>query len=188
MNAHSILDDLDAAMRAELPAPPPAADVLKDLRAVMSEITLPSAAMVAPVQRREQPAEEDGPRPSLRAMLAELEKAQPDRAPWPEGWLDHHDSADGYRCRALWGEVLRFSLADICLEASKRHRRRNVGPPTTFGWLGTRDFRMVCDLAGLDAAAIEQRVRPMLATPEAARDLHLAIFPRSRPWSPARQR
>ena len=49
--------------------------------------------------------------------------------------------------RALWAEVLLAALRDA--EKGK-----------DAGWIGTRDFRLVCTFAGLDPDAVAERLAP----------------------------
>ena len=49
--------------------------------------------------------------------------------------------------RELWAEVLIAALRDV-------EKGRDTG------WIGTRDFRIVCTLAGLDPDAVAERFAP----------------------------
>ena len=49
--------------------------------------------------------------------------------------------------RSLWCFVLQHALHD-------------AAKGTDAGWIGGRDFRMVCALAGVEAEAVEERFNP----------------------------
>jgi hypothetical protein len=68
------------------------------------------------------------------------------------------DAAD---CRDLWCAVLLTALTDVAeLQRFGRSKRvANAGASATVHWVGSRDFRMVCALAGVDADAVAQAVR-----------------------------
>jgi hypothetical protein len=56
------------------------------------------------------------------------------------------DELCGPACEKLWATVLEYGLADA------QHQGDT-------GWLGTRDFRTVCALAGLDPEAVIEAFR-----------------------------
>lgn len=121
------------------------------------------------------------PRPDLRAEIEALHAAEgrdgvansPFGAPrvdvsrpaWPEyWWTGGADSEDFRACRALWCDVLRNALLDE-LARGDAAAKKGHPPEHDVHWLGSRDFRMVCALAGVDAAAVEAQVRRMLREP-----------------------
>lgn len=53
------------------------------------------------------------------------------------------------RCRQLWCEVLRHALIEI-LTGRPSPRTEDSAPVTDKLWLYSRDFRMICALAGID--------------------------------------
>lgn len=78
--------------------------------------------------------------------------------------------------RALWQSVVNRAIIDALWPRPKvtndnghggivcehdKHKARS--------WIGSRDFRHVCSLAGYDPAFVESRVRPLLEDPEAAK-------------------
>lgn len=68
---------------------------------------------------------------------------------------------DAAACAELWCAVLWVSLTDIAevQRYGTGKRLGNAGRSASVHWVGSRDFRMVCALAGLDADAVEQAVR-----------------------------
>lgn len=124
----------------------------------------------------------------LRAAVAELGAAQPERAQWPERWWTDNDPDDGLRCRDMWAEALRICLIDICEQVCEdfaaqafwdgtpeplRHGRPR--PLVRMHWIGTPDFMMVCALAGLDGDAVAGRVKRQMQTAQGAADLGRAL-------------
>lgn len=73
--------------------------------------------------------------------------------------------------RELWGAVVNQAIIDalwddahsgvVCRHDHQLAARR---------WIGSRGFRLVCTLAGLEPEFVEGRVRPLLDDPEAARE------------------
>lgn len=117
--------------------------------------------------KKEEPAAP--PRP-LREMLDELAAADPERLPWPDDWLRTKDSGQITACRALWQSVLlsciRAAFEEVTdyLRLSKSRLAPVKHEKTTAElfqstWIGTRDFHMVCALAGLDGSAVQSRLR-----------------------------
>lgn len=68
---------------------------------------------------------------------------------------------DPAACAELWCAVLWVSLTDVAEEERYGTSKRlaNAGRGASKHWVGSRDFRMVCALAGLDPDAVEQAVR-----------------------------
>lgn len=92
-----------------------------------------------------------------------------DRMPWPDSWFRDGDPADAQACRDLWACVLATCLRGALRDATGRRERGNflnVNTAVGKGWIGGRDFHIVCALAGLDAAAVRAAVA------RAARDAH----------------
>lgn len=67
-------------------------------------------------------------------------------------------STEGAACRELWGAVILNAARDLLdrdaagLDAHQAMR-----------WLGTADFRVVCALAGVEAAPVERQLRRLRA-------------------------
>jgi len=110
--------------------------------------------------------------PSLRVILRVRAERDPNRLPWPDEWFDHSDSAQFDACRALWGDALRMMLMGVCeVVIGRRSFDVRVGD----GWLGTRDYRIVCSLAGFDPDALHERLTEILSTREGAFDLRFRL-------------
>lgn len=65
------------------------------------------------------------------------------------------------RCRGLWASVLleQVRLAGVVCPTSVD---KQLDIDRARKWLGSRDFHIVCDLAGVDGGAVFERLRPML--------------------------
>jgi hypothetical protein len=112
------------------------------------------------------PAKEDAPeadeigRQPLRAMIEEQVAADARRMPWPESWWERADPADVQACFDLWGYVLSHCLLSAIEEIlslpqpSGQYAYRSIER----GWIGSRDFHIVCSLAGFDGAAVAEAV------------------------------
>lgn len=83
------------------------------------------------------------------------------------------DPEDAERCRVLWAAVLVECLVSALeaklwrLSAPGARRRPfslTQGAPVGEGWIGGRDFHMVCALAGLDGKAVEDALAGHLAS------------------------
>lgn len=93
----------------------------------------------------------------LRSMLDELAAAQPDREPWPDDWFEYTDSGQIEACRKLWCQVL-LSCVRAALNVDGSNDRQN-SRPVPFDWIGSRDFHMICALAGFDGVAVAERLQ-----------------------------
>ena len=91
--------------------------------------------------------------------------------PWPESWLNSNDPLDGARCRGLWQAVMTSCLIGALDDHLDPKRRADVPE----SWIGGASFRMIADMAGLDAEAIEDRVRIHMRTREGAEHLRRAL-------------
>lgn len=98
-----------------------------------------------------------------------------DRLPWPDGWDQSRDPADMLRCRMMWCAVLSVCIHAVLTQAlrerpptrDERHRSSRLRQrDLPDGWIGSRDFHMICALAGFDGVAMAERLRVALATPE----------------------
>jgi hypothetical protein len=70
----------------------------------------------------------------------------------------------------LWAAVLWQQVADVCLQSALNGGETKEGhAEAAERWFGSRDFRLVCDYAGLDPDAVLDRVGPVLALPRAER-------------------
>ena len=109
------------------------------------------------------------PRPSLRAMVGELQATHPERMPgepgwemtrpvWPDSWFDARDPGDVTACRKLWASALLACIRDVVQDrhGSKGFDQKRV--PVSSGWIGSRDFHEVCALAGVDGIAVADRL------------------------------
>lgn len=86
------------------------------------------------------------------------------------------------RCRQVWCSVVLQAAVDILAVPTKIGSA--VARPSQFehgqavGWLGSRDFRKVCELAGLEPGIVEQGLRRRLAEVESGlttkRDLFIS--------------
>ena len=176
MNAlPSIADLLTGAAAVELPPMP-----LPTLRELLGEapaekrgrvVELPAPVAVPESNILDRNIGEPGV-PSLRVILRVRAERDPNRLPWPDEWFDHTDSGQIDACRALWGDALRMMLMGVCeVVIGRRKHDCRVGD----GWVGTRDFRIVCTLAGFDPEALQERLTEILSTREGAYDLRLRL-------------
>lgn len=95
------------------------------------------------------------------------------RMPWPSRWFDTVDPGDVSACRALWACVLASCLKGAIADACQRADRGNFmgqGGAVSAHWIGSRDFHMVCALAGLDGIFVLDQVEAALALKGAALD------------------
>ena len=182
--------DILAALRAVASRPVPAprrGGLLSDLAKVAGrDRQLPPPSAASPGAERPGPARK--PDRTVRG-LRQLIEAQVEadtrnatceaerRAPWPEQWWTHTDSADVARCRTLWQEVLRQCL----LSAIDVHLGAPISASgATPAWIGSPDFAMVCDLAGFEPSAVAERLLARLREPNGAVALRreLVVAPR----------
>ncbi len=117
---------------------------------------------------------------------AAIHLVEEERLPWPADWATSRDPADAYRCRAMWCGVLIACLSSAITEflqpralpEEKHTNRRDLRGETGIAprWIGSRDFHMICALAGFDGVAIRERLQRAMETPQGARkflqDLH----------------
>lgn len=97
-----------------------------------------------------------GPRRPLKTMTDELAAADPDRMPWAESWFDQTDPGEIAACRKLWCSVLLSCIrAALGLEVGVDQRNCKAIP---LSWIGSKDFHIVCALAGFDGTAIADRL------------------------------
>lgn len=132
--------------------------------ALLADLAAAQAARRAPVVTAPQPVPvdappEDVPAPPLRDMLAELQEAQPDRLPWPDDWFDHTDSGQIKACRSIWGAALLACIRHALDASGMTDKRLNAGARVlNVDWFRSRDFHMMCALAGLDGVAMMDRL------------------------------
>lgn len=69
---------------------------------------------------------------------------------------------DAVACRHLWAAVLTQCLKDALQPQGPSHTKRS-DTWRAEAWIGSRDFRMVCDLAGIPAEACEAWARREMA-------------------------
>ncbi|MCB5199037.1 hypothetical protein LGQ03_07275 [Loktanella sp. TSTF-M6] len=110
----------------------------------------------------------DAPRPPLRAMLDELAASDENRMPWPDDWFDGVDPAHVKGCRALWASALLALIRDAFSTPTFNQTQTLGKIRATSSWIGSRDFHMVCALAGLDSVAVLDRCNRFAAGDEAA--------------------
>lgn len=123
------------------------------------------------------------PPPTLRSMLDELAASDPARLPWPDDWITRRDPGDADACRRMWGaclisclhSVLKEAMAEFARGPKKPRLQRNEGRPVLNGWIGSRDFHMVCALSGLDGVAVEEGVKAALQTNAACEAMFAAL-------------
>jgi hypothetical protein len=78
-------------------------------------------------------------------------------------------------CRQIWVNVLLQAARDLLTDA--KHHANGVGGTTglqkhqTTSWIGSRDFREVCQLAGYDPTRVERAFRRRLTEKGAAANL-----------------
>ena len=127
--------------------------LLADLDAVAGQdsetITAAQAAM----------RQDDLPAVPLRKMLEEQHQAQPDRLPWPDDWFDRRDPGDAAACQRLWGAVLLTCIRSAIGASADEDNGNTYVSAVPSGWVGSRDFHIVCALAGFDGQAVSDRVR-----------------------------
>lgn len=111
---------------------------------------------------------------ALKAELRELAASAPgddpneSRLPWPDDWFDTSSPYQWKRCRDLWAAVLISCLKSMLVGSGKAG---HLGAPGVIsdGWIDTRDFVLVCTLAGAEASAVRRVVRAALPN-QAARE------------------
>jgi hypothetical protein len=102
-----------------------------------------------------------------------------ERLPWPDDWVTSRDPADHYRCQMMWCSVLSQCVASMLNRflqprtVTRDERRSQAlykdGPVVSTDWLGSRDFHMICALAGFDGVAVCERLTRAMETPQGAR-------------------
>ncbi|EYD71786.1 hypothetical protein [Limimaricola hongkongensis] len=156
MTHSSILD----ALGAVADTPVEHKDLLATLRRLAAEEDA-SAAEAPDAPRRlaaSSPPEASAP------IAAGSASPEAERMPWPNSWFSTNDPADGARCRNLWASVLTSCLIGALTDRLDRKRRADVPE----SWIGSASFQMICEMAGFDATAIEDRVRAKMETDEGA--------------------
>ncbi|MGL5735051.1 MAG: hypothetical protein ACRCYS_09320 [Beijerinckiaceae bacterium] len=132
---------------------------------------------------------------ALRGMGSAPRKAGPTPTPMPAAADlppidDSHVDAVG--CRALWQSVL-LEQVRLALTVGAAGGEGGFGysnpadQARARSWIGTRDFHMVCALAGLEGDAVLQALQGLLVqarAQEALRDAALAAGRGFRPWGP----
>jgi hypothetical protein len=112
------------------------------------------SAVVAAIQAR-QPLE---PRTAYNPQMPEY-----DRMPWPESWFrDMSDPGDFRLCQALWARVLKETLSSCLLNRFGRRGTPTKEPTVGWRWIGSEDFHIVCEHAGLDGQSVYETVAPLL--------------------------
>ena len=155
-------------------APPMAA--LRTLPRIIPKAARPKGPPPRVPQRN--PVEnEDQPRQNIRAMVEEQVAADPARLPWePEWWRSDELPMQHKRCLLMWQTALRDLLADALRDVLGLKPLPNLTTSAgTRAWLGSRDFHMVCALAGLDGGAVEDRVMAAIATDAGAAALYRTL-------------
>lgn len=74
-------------------------------------------------------------------------------------------------CHALWAAVLARMIHDLCAPGASRTSAARLRRDAE-RWVGaypSREFRMVCECAGLEAEAVHVRLRALIALPVAER-------------------
>ena len=86
-------------------------------------------------------------------------------------------------CRALWAAVLTNVLRDLCgcgtAKGTNTQNTRAAARAAAEAWVGSfprRDFRLVCDLAGLEPAAVHDRLRALTRLPLEDRQDRLGLL------------
>ena len=131
--------------------------VLRDQRrigATIPEIADALGRSVPAVQRRA----------VILGLTMQLERIEPpipnERMPWPDDFFIPGDAAPALACQAMWCAVIEDQLKLAQSEA--RHQRFAYEIDSARRWFGTRDFFIVCALAGFDGAYILGGVRQLL--------------------------
>lgn len=70
-----------------------------------------------------------------------------------------HD--DAAHCRSLWAAVLAEQLRLASLERPTNFDR-DLDIKTARRWIGSKDFHIVCALAGFDGVAVQERLEVLL--------------------------
>lgn len=165
MTDRSILDDLEQIEAAPAAAP---VDLLSVLRGLAEDATLAvGPAGPGTLPRADSAPATDGKVTAAAPAPVTSSAAPPqevERMPWPESWFSTNDPADGARCRHLWAAVLTSCLIGALTDRLDRKRRADVPE----SWIGSASFHMICEMAGFDSRAIEDRVRDKMATDEGA--------------------
>jgi hypothetical protein len=112
---------------------------------------------------------------------AAIHPVEEERLPWPDDWAISRDPADAYRCRAMWCGVLIACLTSMLtaylqprtLRGQERRSQSTLrdGPDIGPGFVGSRDFHMICALAGFDGTAMKERLLRAMETPQGARHI-----------------
>lgn len=137
------------------------ADILQDLHdAIQGRSAASGEVRTAKVSLKPMPA-------TLRQMVDEQAGADPERLPWPERWWTERDSGDYRACRELWAASLLHCLRAALGLESYNDSYLGKGTMVGIGWIGSRDFHMVCALAGLDGSAVEYRLKTVAEDPAA---------------------
>ena len=116
------------------------------------------------------------PRQNLRQMLAEIQAVAPElpigepgweatRPVWPDTWFEARDPGDADACRRLWSRALLECIRDTVRESGDRSSYLGA-TQTGRGWIGSRDFYEMCVLAGVEGAAVAERLARLDADPE----------------------
>lgn len=74
--------------------------------------------------------------------------------------------------RALWGAVVNQGIVEALWPRTRKHGNSSgvsgIDKDRARRWIGSRDFRTVCFLAGYDPEFVANRVTPLLDDPEKA--------------------
>lgn len=62
-------------------------------------------------------------------------------------------------CQQLWRSVLAVALRDIFLPSVNRRTRTSKERDEAVAWVGSKEFHMVCALAGVDGPRMATRIR-----------------------------
>lgn len=103
----------------------------------------------------------------LSDMLAEQQAADPDRLPWPSDWLSGPNPYDWIMCRRMWCAVLLTCIRDALKVAHIDKSTVAERYAASSGWIGSKDFHMVCALAGVDGVAFSDRLARIAKDPAA---------------------
>lgn len=97
---------------------------------------------------------------------------------WPARWWEDRDPGDAAACRKLWCAVLHEAVKGLL-----QHRLRTLHDPRAAApipWIGTRDARHVCALAGIEHDALEAALSAAWRDPVALRAVLRRMAPKGR--------
>lgn len=89
------------------------------------------------------------------------------RMPWPVDWNVRSDVTDYGACRRMWSAALLCCLRDVFVGTNAHEKRHvGIGNRVSRSWVGSVDFMMMCQLAGLNPEAVRDRMRNIENDPD----------------------